>query len=116
MSDRLLISITHLRVRSVRLLPEFLRHSNASIAAASAAAGNRGVRARPGGVHDWYTMTAWDDEASMMAFVRGPVHLEAMRSFRRLASLSETGRFHHDGPIGDITWQEARRNLAPLTV
>lgn len=74
-----LISITRLRVRAYRFLVPFLWYSTRSTLQARRAAGFiRGTLANDG-LHTFWTMTAWSDEASMRAYRIAHPHLTAMR-------------------------------------
>jgi len=59
-----------------------------------------------------WTMTAWDNDASLNAFVRSPAHREALR---RSGETVQNLRFATiEMPVGSlpINWREARRLLA----
>lgn len=73
-----LISITRLRLRSVRFLPMFLLYSFRSNQQAKHASGNLASTVRAQGNNVFWTMTVWKDEASMRSFMRSGAHRKAM--------------------------------------
>ena len=87
-----LISVTRLRLRSVRFLPFFIVGSLRSIRQAQRTdgfeagwTGNEGLRA-------FWTVTAWRDEAAMRAFRNAEPHLSAMR---KLLVWCDEGSYAH---------------------
>lgn len=102
-----LVSVTYLRLRGLSALPPFLRLSGPSIREARSAPGNRGVRTRARGPLSWYTMTAWEDEEAMKAYVRGPAHLDAMRATRDLTVGTAIRRTTLAGPLDQLGWRAA---------
>jgi hypothetical protein len=72
------ISITRLRVRSIRFLPFFMLYTFRSLRQVKSAAGfqNGGLLAD----RSWtfWTMTAWDNQESMRRFMTAGSHKEAM--------------------------------------
>ncbi|MDB5641706.1 MAG: hypothetical protein JWN07_1023 [Hyphomicrobiales bacterium] len=97
------VSITGLQLRSRRHLVRFWWHAIRSMTQARRAPGNRSADARIiAGVH--HTMTLWDDEAAMRAYLRSGPHLQAMRAFREIATGKTVGYVAEAAP----TWREAR--------
>lgn len=82
----MLVSVTYSRVRSLLALPRFASLAVASMTSAQQADGNRGARPFLMGPLRWCTITAWDSEAHMLAWVRGPAHREAMKASRALVA------------------------------
>ena len=106
-----LAALTYTRARGLRTLPAFLRLSLASIRAAQRAPGNRGVRFRARSPLDWYTVTVWEDEEAMVAFVRGEAHMEAMRATRHLTQATRFARVTLDGARDELPWREVVARL-----
>ncbi len=93
------VSITRLRLRSLRFFPLFAVHTLAS---------TRQVRSAPGlilgrfgleGVTDFWTLTAWQDAASMRAYRNTAAHMKAMPKL--LGWCDEASVVHWEQP-GDI--------------
>src|SRR4051812_43142962 len=73
-----LISITRLRVRSLRFMPAFIYLSLKSAHQAKKANGNLGMKLLRDANRAFWTCTAWQDEASMRAYMMSPPHRAAM--------------------------------------
>jgi hypothetical protein len=73
-----LISITRLRVRSLRYLPAFLFGSLRSAREAKNASGNLAVSVLSDSHFAFWTRTLWTDERSMRAFMFAPAHRAVM--------------------------------------
>src|SRR5271168_3700252 len=72
------VSLTRLRIRSVRFMPRFALHTLRSVKQARKAAGfQRGALLLDRNWTFW-TMTAWDSQESMRAFMSTGSHLRAM--------------------------------------
>ena len=78
-------SITGLQLKSPFLAPAFWWHAVRSMRQAYAASGLIRAQARKiGGVH--HTLTVWESEAAMRAYLVTGAHLGAMKAFHRLAT------------------------------
>jgi hypothetical protein len=73
-----LVSITRLRVRSLRYLPAFLLGSLRSAREAKNATGNLAVSLLSDAHLAFWTRTLWTDERSMRAFMFAPAHRAVM--------------------------------------
>jgi hypothetical protein len=73
-----LISVTRLRLRSVRFLPFFIVRSLATVRQAQRAGGFEAGWTGNEGLRAFWTVTAWRDEAAMRAFRNAEPHLSAM--------------------------------------
>ena len=84
------VSITGLRLKSIRHAPRFWWHAIHSMRQAQASPGNISAQARTiQGVH--HTLSAWIDEPSMRVYLRSGRHLGAMKAFRQIATGSTVG-------------------------
>jgi Domain of unknown function (DUF3291) len=68
------VSLTRLRIRSIRFLPLFGFHTLRSLRQARKAAGFRGGALLPDRSWTFWTMTAWDSEESMRAYRNSGPH------------------------------------------
>jgi hypothetical protein len=72
------ISITRLRVRSLRFLPGFMLYTWRSLRQVRGSSGFEGGRLLTDRSWTFWTMTAWDSEASMRQFMTSGSHKLAM--------------------------------------
>lgn len=68
------------------------------------------VRKEPFGTHAW-TMTIWEDEESLEAFVSSPAHREAMRAGRPALVSAQFLRFEWPRNQVPPSWDEVKRRL-----
>lgn len=115
-----LISITRLRLRSIRFLPAFLWYAIRSNNQAKSAPGNLASITRAQGNSVFWTMTVWDSEASMRSFMRSGAHGEAMPKLQNWCD--EAAVVHWQTENATLpTWEEAeiammtRGRFTPLT-
>jgi len=97
------ISITRLRLRSWRFLPEFIFYSVRAKLQAEKAEGNRGVRVmrEPGNI--FWTATAWDSEDAVKKYMIASPHSQAMPRLLEWcdeAALVRWTRIQRSCPIG----------------
>lgn len=71
------------------------------------------VRTRVFGNEVW-TMTVWRDEAALNAFVRAPVHREAMREGISAVKSARFARFAWPASQVPPSWDEAKRRLSEV--
>lgn len=90
------ISVTRLRVRSVRFLPAFLIDTIRSSRQVQRAGGYRGGWLGSEWPLGFWTATAWDSRGTMRAFRNAPPHLEAMG--RLLRWCDEASFVHWEQP------------------
>ena len=74
----MIVSVTRLRVRSIRYLPEFLWYTFRSQNQVARASGFRGGRLLVDAHRTFWTMTTWDDERAMKAFRGTGAHAAVM--------------------------------------
>jgi heme-degrading monooxygenase HmoA len=97
------VSITGLRLNSALHLPTFWWHAIRSMRQAQRAPGLiRAEARRVDGVH--HTLTIWESEAAMRAYLASGPHLSAMKTFRRIATGRTVGYNADRAP----DWEEAR--------
>lgn len=109
----MLVSITEARVRSLGVLPAFVKQSGRIVAQARSAPGNHGARVFLRGPLTWCTVTVWADEAAMVAFVRSGAHLAAMKRTRELVSATRFARAEAES-LGSVTRADAVAALDAL--
>lgn len=66
-----------------------------------------GVSFRNIGRLNWWTMTVWEDEASMAAWVYSGVHLEAIEAFPDVAANARKAVVERDADEVPMDWDEA---------
>lgn len=104
------ISITRLRLRSVRFLPAFAFHTFQTLRQVKTAAGFRGGSLLPDRKWAFWTMTAWDSQASMRAYMTNGSHRTAMPLL--LDWCDEASVAHWDQPDEALpSWTEADRRM-----
>jgi hypothetical protein len=74
-----IISVTRLRLRSMRFLPEFLWYTTRSMKQAKRTPGNIGVRVRKTRGLAFWTLAMWRDNQAIRSFVPVSPHKEAMQ-------------------------------------
>lgn len=105
------ISVTRLHVRSWRHVPSALAATLAAAWQARAAPGNVAVSVLSSTYDSYWTRTAWQDEASMMAYVHAGVHRRVMSRLLRWCDESSVVHWH-DGAARLPAWDEAHRRLS----
>ncbi len=104
------ISITRLRVRSVRFLPGFLLYTWRSLRQVRGSSGFEGGRLLADRSWTFWTMTTWDSEASMRRFMTSGSHKQAMP--RLLDWCDEASVVHWERAEMDLPgWDEADRRM-----
>lgn len=105
-----LVSITRLRVRSLRYLPAFLLGSLRSARAAKNTSGNLAVSLLSDSHLAFWTRTLWTDERSMRAFILAPTHRAVMPKL--LQWCDEAAVIHWLQETSEPpSWQEVHRRL-----
>lgn len=104
------VSLTRLRLRSIRFFPVFAVHALRTRAQAAAAPGFiRGVLLMDRGTTFW-TMTAWESEAHMRAYMLAGAHKAAMP--RLMHWCDEASVAHWEQDQAELpTWAEADRRM-----
>src|SRR4051812_28541107 len=102
------VSITRLRLRSIRFLPVFALHTRRTIAQVEQAGGFLAGGLMPDRRGTFWTMTMWQDQLAMRAYIASGPHLQVMPRLMRWCD--EASIVHWDQP-GDAPpdWPEAAR-------
>ena len=104
------VSITRLRVRSLRFLPSFLLYTVRSLRQVKASPGFQGGRLLADRHWTFWTMTTWDDHESMRRYITAGSHLAAMP--RLLDWCDEASVVHWDQPETTLpSWMEADQQM-----
>ena len=100
------ISLTRLRIRSVRFMPGFGVSTLRAIGQVRAAEGFLGGSLLPDRRRTFWTLTAWTGPEAMRAYMTGGAHRSAMP--RLLDWCDEASVAHWDQPQADLpSWTEA---------
>ena len=104
------VSLTRLRIRSVRFLPQFAIHAIRSRSQVTRSPGCLNLALLPDRHWTFWTMTAWDSEASMRAYMISGAHRQAMPHL--LHWCDEASVAHWTQPEPTLpSWQEADRRM-----
>jgi hypothetical protein len=105
-----LVSVTRLRLRSPRYLLPFAWFAWRSRRQASHAPGHRGSTVRRQPQLAFWTLTVWEDEASMQAYRNSGAHLQAMP---KLATWCDEAAYAHWEQEGALLpdWHTAEGRL-----
>jgi hypothetical protein len=99
-------AVTRLRLRSDAARLPFLWLSLLSWWQAKRAGGNMGSRIRKGSGNDFWTLTVWRDQASLIAFVTTGTHRTAMPNLGQWCDESSSARWDLDD-IEIPSWRAA---------
>ncbi len=98
------VSITGLELNAIWHVPRFWSLAAPALVAAQRAPGNITAEACTiQGVH--HTLSVWEDERFMRAYLRGSAHLKAMRAFPKIATGKTYGYWAKSVP----DWLDARK-------
>jgi hypothetical protein len=104
------ISVTRLRVRSLRYLPQFIWRTMQSVRQTERASGFLGGRLLREARNAFWTMTAWEDEAAMNAFRGSGAHRGAMPKLLDWCDEASVAHWNQETPELP-TWLEAHRHM-----
>jgi hypothetical protein len=105
-----LVSITRLRVRSLRYLPAFLLGALRSAREAKNASGNLAVSLLSDSHLAFWTRTLWTDERSMRDFMFAPAHRRVMPKLLQWCDEAAVAHWLQETPEPP-SWQEVHRRL-----
>jgi hypothetical protein len=104
------ISLTRLRIRSIRFLPLFALHTTASLRQVRRAEGFLTGGLLPDRRWTFWTMTAWDSESHMRGYLLGGAHKRAMPHLMHWCD--EASVAHWTQPESAlVSWEEADRRM-----
>jgi hypothetical protein len=105
-----LISVTRLRIRSVRFLPAFFVYAFRSTRQAQRTPGNLGAAVFNDSRRTFWTRTAWRDEGAMRAFLLSGPHKLAMPKLAHWCD--EASVVHWSQDTAELpAWPEAHRRM-----
>ena len=104
------ISVTRLRLRSLRYLPPFLWHTLRSLLQAKRAPGNLSAKTRRAADGAFWTLTAWDAAAAMRAYRNSGAHKRAMPKLLEWCDEASIGHWEQE-PAEPPDWREAHRRM-----
>jgi hypothetical protein len=104
------LSLTRLKLRSIRFLPAFAIHTSRSLSQVKKAPGFLDGSLLPEKGWIFWTMTAWDSEESMRRFMTSGAHKKAMP--RLLDWCDEASVAHWTQPDAALpTWKDAAERM-----
>lgn len=104
------ISVTRLRLRSIFYLPAFFWHAIPSMSQAKRATGNLQTITRQQGATVFWTLTVWEDEASMRAYMTSGAHRQAMPKIAQWCDAASVVHWQQDSPTLP-TWETAVQRM-----
>ncbi|HEV2575714.1 MAG TPA: DUF3291 domain-containing protein [Acidobacteriaceae bacterium] len=104
------VSVTRLRVRSVRFLPGFAWYAWRSTQQVKRAAGFLGGALL--GDREWtfWTLTVWESQAAMRAFMTAGAHKQAMVKLLEWCDEASVAHWEQEGETV-VSWEEADRRM-----
>ena len=102
------VSLTRLRIRSIRFMPLFAVHAIRSFNQVKRAPGCLSVAALPDRQWTFWTMTAWDSEAGMRAYMVSGAHKQAMPHLMHWCDEASVAHWTQNDPLLP-SWKEADR-------
>jgi hypothetical protein len=104
------VSLTRLRVRSIRFMPLFAVYALRANAQVSKAPGFIAGALLPDRKLTFWTMTAWDSQESMRAYMHSGAHKQAMPRLLHWCDEASVAHWQQDSS-GLPTWEEADRRM-----
>jgi hypothetical protein len=106
----MLVSVTRLRLRSIRFLLPFAYRASLSSRQALATPGCLGVRTRKTRGLAFWTLTLWDSEKSMETFLTHAPHGKAMPKLAKWCDEAAVTHWHYTAQ-DQPTWELAAERL-----
>jgi hypothetical protein len=106
-----IVSVTRLRLRSMRFLPGFLWYTMRSMKQAQRTPGNLGVRVRKTKGLAFWTLAMWRDNQAIQAFVPASPHKEAMQKLPQWCDEAAFADWQQD-TADSPSWETATEKLA----
>lgn len=105
-----LISVTRLRLRSPFYLPAFFWYALSSVSQAKRAPGNLSTTTRRRAKNAFWTLTVWESEAAMRAYMNSGSHRQAMPKLAQWCD--EASVVHWQTEVEHPpSWQEAEQRM-----
>ncbi len=104
------VSVTRLRLRSVRFLPAFAVHAVRSDAQVRRAAGFRSGALLPDRRLTFWTLTTWDGEADMRTYMTSGAHRAAMPKLMHWCDEASVAHWN-EAAAEPPSWAEATRRM-----
>ena len=104
------VSLTRLRVRSIRYLPLFAMHTLLSLRQVKKAPGFREGKLLPDRSWTFWTMTAWKDRESMRGYMTAGAHKRAMPHLMHWCDEASVAHWEQEESALP-SWEEADRRM-----
>jgi heme-degrading monooxygenase HmoA len=104
------VSVTRLRVRSWRFLPQFLFHAARSARQVRKASGVQAATILREDWRTYWTRTIWTDEEAIRKFMISGNHRVAMPALRYICDEASIARWNQDGSTLP-SWDEVHRRM-----
>ena len=104
------VSVTRLRVRSWKFLPQFLFHTIRSAWQVKKASGAQSATLLRQDWRTYWTRTIWTDEAAMKKFMISGYHRLAMPTLMNICDEASVGRWNQDDS-SPPSWDEVHRRM-----
>ncbi len=107
------LSLTRLRLRSIRFLPAFAWHTLRSIRQIKTSPGFRGGSLLPDRKWTFWTLTAWDSKEAMRSYIVTGAHKAAMPKLQHWCD--EASVAHWEQPTDDLpSWAVAEGQMREI--
>ena len=106
----MLVSCTHIRIKNILGFLRFLFYNFHSFQQLKKSSGLIQKSFHSTSLFDLWTLSAWENEKSLLAYINNGAHLDAMKNFRGIADTFKTKVVRWETEVFP-TWDEAiRRN------
>ena len=104
------VSLTRLRIRSIRFLPWFVVDTMQSLWQVKRSPGFKGGGLLPDRSWTFWTMTAWDSQASMRAYITSGAHKRSMPKLIRWCDEASVAHWEQ-AEVELPSWTEADKRM-----